>query len=497
LGDDKTTLHNFGEETLTKRSQVVCKVRACLHKGWVELRYAKRTSLPAITKNKKNNMRPFSILISTSVLLMSHVAVCVAEEYSHGLRSNIAAATADESRAEINELLTIQAHERILAPIENGGWVKPPWWRQYKKTFSKLHLKKCVFPNGELPVEGSFCTSRGNHDSVTCMFGTQTCEPTSGPLPGLVEYTGQGLGSVHPTSRCTCQDQKWNCGYWNPCATALSGDFGAYPGYMGMLNPRGKVIVRFNAEGSFLLKLRVEGLEASCTNCGVHIHSGTTCTDALAVGPHFWNVNTFGSAPADDPWNKFGYYNSTGTGRSKAVLAGDSGLGYKDNLGRTVVLHSANGTRVACAVLKADDSALVNRVLKAVVGPYPGYTGTLAPRGNVFVRFFGDRSFQFALIANGLPVNCAKCGVHIHTGTTCTVADAVAGHYWNPSNYGTVDPWTVVNGSYYNSDAVGHADRYFHLDDGYGIDRNYGHAVVFHDGAGTRIACGVLSIMEH
>jgi len=496
LGDDKTTLHNFGEETLTKRSQVVCKVRACLHKGWVELRYAKRTSLPAITKNKKNNMRPFSILISTSVLLMSHVAVCVAEEYSHGLRSNIAAATADESRAEINELLTIQAHERILAPIENGGWVKPPWWRQYKKTFSKLHLKKCVFPNGELPVEGSFCTSRGNHDSVTCMFGTQTCEPTSGPLPGLVEYTGQGLGSVHPTSRCTCQDQKWNCGYWNPCATALSGDFGAYPGYMGMLNPRGKVIVRFNAEGSFLLKLRVEGLEASCTNCGVHIHSGTTCTDALAVGPHFWNVNTFGSAPADDPWNKFGYYNSTSGGRSKAVLAGDSGLGYKDNLGRTVVLHSANGTRVACAVLKADDSALVNRVLKAVVGPYPGYTGTLAPRGNVFVRFFGDRSFQFALIANGLPVNCAKCGVHIHTGTTCTVADAVAGHYWNPSNYGTVDPWTVVNGSYYNSDAIGHADRYFHLDDGYGIDLNYRHAVVFHDGTGTRIACGVLSIME-
>ena len=55
-------------------------------------------------------------------------------------------------------------------------------------------------------------------------------------------------------------------------------------------------------------------------------------------------------------------------------------------------------------MLKADNSALVNKVLKAVVGPYPGYIGTLAPRGNVFVRFFGDDTFQFALIAK----RCAR-----------------------------------------------------------------------------------------
>lgn len=47
---------------------------------------------------------------------------------------------------------------------------------------------------------------------------------------------------------------------------------------------------------------------------------------------------------------------------------------------------------------------------------YPGYSGALRPVGSVKVNFFKDNSMQFSYDMSGLPANCDKCGVHIHTG---------------------------------------------------------------------------------
>lgn len=126
------------------------------------------------------------------------------------------------------------------------------------------------------------------------------------------------------------------------------------------------------------------------------------------------------------------------------------------------------------------------------MGAYPGYGGALTPSGSVKVDFFNDDAFKFRFIMSGLQPNCTKCGVHIHTGTTCTNASLVGGHYWNNLAYGPVDPWTPSNGSFYDSDDFGNAGSSFYLDSGYDVTNNDKHAVVFHAQNGTRISCGTL-----
>lgn len=123
---------------------------------------------------------------------------------------------------------------------------------------------------------------------------------------------------------------------------------------------------------------------------------------------------------------------------------------------------------------------------------YPG--GPIAPSGRVAVDILKDNVVKLQLSLTGVYPNCTKCGVHIHTGMSCETASLVGGpHYWDPATYGTVDPWTVVNGSYYNSDACGNVESYFYMYSGYGLDANDGHTVVVHAQNGTRIGCGTLS----
>lgn len=101
------------------------------------------------------------------------------------------------------------------------------------------------------------------------------------------------------------------------------------------------MIVRFNADGSFLLALNVNGIEANCVGCGVHIHTGTTCDNATLVGGHYWDTVLFGEGSTNDPWNTWGFYKTDSTGKSTTAFAGDSGVNYINNIGRTAVLHAS------------------------------------------------------------------------------------------------------------------------------------------------------------
>jgi hypothetical protein len=133
----------------------------------------------------------------------------------------------------------------------------------------------------------------------------------------------------------------------------------------------------------------------------------------------------------------------------------------------------------------------VPRRLIAALSTYPGYTGNLTVTGSVAISFSRTNTTEFKAhyFLKGLDPACsAGCGFHIHTGTTCSNASLVGGHYWTPSTI--ADPWDYI--FYYaskNGTASGIASSF---SSGYNYSSNIGHAVVIHTAGGTRVACGTL-----
>jgi hypothetical protein len=81
--------------------------------------------------------------------------------------------------------------------------------------------------------------------------------------------------------------------------------------------------------------------------------------------------------------------------------------------------------------------------------------------------------------------------VNLSSGITCEEADLVGPHYWDPSEQYN-DPWKSVSGASYNTNEEGTAGGFFYLSSGFNYNENIGHAIVFHQQNGTRVACGVL-----
>lgn len=121
--------------------------------------------------------------------------------------------------------------------------------------------------------------------------------------------------------------------------------------------------------------------------------------------------------------------------------------------------------------------------LTSVFGMYPGYMGNLVASGFATVRFNADGNFLFKLDVEGVPENCTKCGVHIHTGFTCDNATLVGPHYWNLETLGqgiANDPWYIYG--YYNATDLGKSQTAFVGNSGNGYGLNIGRAAVLHDG---------------
>ena len=117
---------------------------------------------------------------------------------------------------------------------------------------------------------------------------------------------------------------------------------GAYPGYSGALVPKGVVTVQELDKGIHLSGV-VVGLE-NRVNGGWHIHEGTTCADA---GGHLFHAS---ATDADDPWKQVKYASSD-SGVARLLLSFDD-LEFHDVLGRALVVHAANGDKIACGLIR-------------------------------------------------------------------------------------------------------------------------------------------------
>ena len=67
------------------------------------------------------------------------------------------------------------------------------------------------------------------------------------------------------------------------------------------------------------------------------------------------------------------------------------------------------------------------------MGTYLDYDGDLVVSGDIEITF-DKYAIDFRFNGEGLEAGCGLgYGVHIHTGTTCSNADLVEGHYWAPA----------------------------------------------------------------
>ena len=218
---------------------------------------------------------------------------------------------------------------------------------------------------------GSTCGPNGEMEEAEM---TYTC-PDS--VPYCVQCGPPGRGAAlclsTPTTDRDCDDDDDGDDAVLPPALVANMD-GAYPGYEGDIRPIGSVTVTFpesenngaklTAEdwGSIEFSYDLEGLEPNCTECGIHIHVGTTCDVADEVGGHYYCFACLSTGDDDtevDPWvPPVAVYNSDMNGNAKGSFTLTSGYDeYAENLGRAVVIHARDGKiRVSCGILEEEQS---------------------------------------------------------------------------------------------------------------------------------------------
>merc|ERR1719159_2255535 len=90
---------------------------------------------------------------------------------------------------------------------------------------------------------------------------------------------------------------------------------------------------------------------ADCTaanGCGVHVHSGNSCSDSATQGGHFY-------AESSDPWSPIGYVATNAQGATTfSFLVSTSATSIR---GKPFIVHDNAGARIACGLLSAVSSS--------------------------------------------------------------------------------------------------------------------------------------------
>jgi len=272
--------------------------------------------------------------------------------------------------------------------------------------------------------------------------------------------------------------------------------FQSYPGYAGPLTITGQATAVADPNGMVGLVWYLDGVEDACKTtpegvanaCGIHIHAGTTCDDADAVGGHYYDADSITS----DPWSSL-TYTTRGFGKTAGVGKVSIGDG-QDISGRALVVHDQTGARVACGLLTASQLKAAMAPPVVTFQPYPGYAGPLkvvgaagAHPGKDQVGIWWTLTGVEDVCKGAIEGVANSCGIHIHAGNTCDDADAVGGHYYNADTIDS-DPWSPVS---YSTWVKGTTAGYATVAIGEGQDVS-GRALVVHDQTGARVACGLL-----
>jgi hypothetical protein len=218
----------------------------------------------------------------------------------------------------------------------------------------------------------------------------------------------------------------------------------------------------------------------SATNgCGIHVHSGTACTDTKTQGGHYY-------ATTLDPWASVRYA-STDSAVSTSFTF-EVNIGSKAIEGKPFVVHNNAGGRVACGIL-VRRSPISTRLSPLDNSGVEGGVSIYSTASRIVGAGWGNGlEADLADLSNG-GTNCTAvngCGVHVHSGSGCGSSILQGGHL---NRIGGADPWTDIH--YGKTDPSGRATFVFSVSSD-NTDA-LGKPFIMHNNAGGRVSCGVLS----
>eukprot|EP00588_Corethron_pennatum_P012227 CAMPEP_0194265338 /NCGR_PEP_ID=MMETSP0169-20130528/617_1 /TAXON_ID=218684 /ORGANISM="Corethron pennatum, Strain L29A3" /LENGTH=313 /DNA_ID=CAMNT_0039005779 /DNA_START=117 /DNA_END=1058 /DNA_ORIENTATION=- len=181
-------------------------------------------------------------------------------------------------------------------------------------------------------------------------YGSFSAEGSTNSAFRLTNEYGSSDMMDKPVVVYDSKDVVIGCGLLRPeiKTEQLVAEMGVYPGYEGNLTVGGMIKVEFNRDDSFLLSYDLEGLEESCTGCGIHIHAGLSCDTHDLVMGHGWNA-----IAVQDLWTPAGgaIYKSNEDGDAKSEFHLYNGFNFYENQGHAAVIHGQDSTRIACGLL--------------------------------------------------------------------------------------------------------------------------------------------------
>lgn len=327
-----------------------------------------------------------------------------------------------------------------------------------------------------------------------------------------------------------------------------------YPGSTSGVTGR----VRLFVNGlDMTIKYGLEGVEPSLnqtdfdTSAGLHMHRGTSCSDANAIGKRHWN--DFGNATKyPNPWTSTNgaFYASNSDGKAFGSFNISNGYYWGENQGHVMIVKAANADGVGCGIIKtgisdcgnddyyknkgnddcnnkksqkspkakspkkskspskkksssptsSSNNNPVNTRLSACISDYPGSTVGVSGEVNIIFQDlemtieYNMSGLEASLTATNVASSTLGAGLHMHVGTLCSNSSAIGRRWWNDFGNETANPnpWRTDRGAHYVTNSTGGAVGSFNITNGYDLEDNEGRVMIVKRSDGGGVGCGVI-----
>ena len=164
--------------------------------------------------------------------------------------------------------------------------------------------------------------------------------------------------------------------------------------------------------------------DCATSNCGAHVHSGSSCATTATQGGHLVNAN------GEDPWTGKMQFQSTNLATGRSLYTIEVAAGNVAILGKPFIVLNNAGARAMCGMLGRKEYA------------FEGTLSALTPAtetGSVSLYTKGSTLSLVVEADSTLACTAGNCGGHVHSGSGCATTGARGPNMLNAD--GVTDAW--------------------------------------------------------